>query len=108
MTMQPIPTLVTFRKRRIRLKICARQVIEQHVDADVEQITPPPYQAIKYRLLVGQQPVVTPIQLTDLWISAISQPAPSRSIIALRANHSLRMLHSLPGPRQRYATSTIS
>src|SRR5580693_3079575 len=62
----PEAPLVAFRKRRIRLEIGARQVIEQHVVADVEQVSPPPRQVIKDRLLVHQQPVVTAVQLVDL------------------------------------------
>src|SRR3979490_1055213 len=49
-----------------RAKIGARQVVEQHVVADVEQIAPPPRQVIKDRLLVHQQPVMTAIQLVNL------------------------------------------
>jgi hypothetical protein len=58
--------LVAFRKRRIRLEVCARQVVEQHVVADVEQIAPPHRQVIEDRLLVDQQPIMAAIQLVDL------------------------------------------
>src|SRR3984893_11287773 len=47
--------LVAFRKRRIRLEIGAGQIIEQHVIADVEQISPSSHQMIEDRLLVAQQ-----------------------------------------------------
>src|SRR5205807_8921016 len=62
----PVPALVAFRKRRIRLEVGARQVVEQHVVADVEQVAPPPHQVIEDRLLVRQQPVMAAIQLVDL------------------------------------------
>ena len=62
----PEAALVAFRKRRIGLEIGARQIVEQHVVADVEQIAPPSHQVIEDRLLVRQQPVVTAIQLVDL------------------------------------------
>jgi hypothetical protein len=67
----PVAALVTFRKRRVRLEIGARQIVEQHVVADVEQIAPPPRQVIKDRLFVRQQPVVTAVQLVDLGQSGI-------------------------------------
>jgi hypothetical protein len=62
----PEAALVTLRKRRIRLEIGARQIVKQHVVADVEQVAPPPRQVIKDRLFVHQQPVVTAVQLVDL------------------------------------------
>src|SRR5215472_9294654 len=61
----PKAPLVAFRKWWIGLEIGARQVIEQHVVADIEQIAPPPHQMIEDRLLVHQQPVVTAVQLVD-------------------------------------------
>ena len=62
----PEAPLVAFRKRRIGLEISARQIIEQHVVADVEQVAPPSRQVIKDRLFVHQEPVVTAVQLVDL------------------------------------------
>ena len=62
----PEAALVAFRERRIRLEVGARQIIEQHIVADVEQIAPPSHQMIEDRLLVGQQSVMTAIQLVDL------------------------------------------
>src|SRR5205814_6187331 len=62
----PEAALVALRTWRIRLEISARQVVEQHVVADVEQVSPPPRQVIKDRLLVHQQPIVTAVQLVDL------------------------------------------
>ena len=61
----PKAPLVAFRKWWIGLEIGARQVVEQHVVADIEQIAPPPHQMIEDRLLVHQQPVVTAVQLVD-------------------------------------------
>ena len=57
--------LVAFRKRWIRFEVRARQIVEQHVIADVEQIAPPRRQVIEDRLLVGQQPVMAAIELVD-------------------------------------------
>src|SRR5258705_7103223 len=62
----PEAALVAFRKRRIRFEVCARQIIKQHVVADVEQVAPPSHQVIEDRLLVPQQSVMTAIQLVDL------------------------------------------
>jgi hypothetical protein len=62
----PEAALVAFRERWIRLEIGARQIVEQHVVADVEQIAPPSHQVIEDRLLVREQSVVTTIQLVDL------------------------------------------
>src|SRR6476646_1187036 len=62
----PETALVAFRERRIRLEIGARQIVEQRVVADVEQIAPPSHQMIEDRLLVRQQSVMTAIQLVDL------------------------------------------
>src|SRR5437868_15437870 len=45
-----------------RAEVGARQLIEEHVVADVEQAAPPFHQLIEHRLLVGQQPVVTAVQ----------------------------------------------
>src|SRR5438105_3326029 len=49
-----------------RAEIGARQIIEQHVVADVEQIAPASHQMIEERLLVHQQPVMAAVQLVDL------------------------------------------
>ena len=62
----PEAPLVAFRKRRIGLEIGARQVVQQHVVADVEQVAPPRRQVIEDRLFVHQQPVMTTIELVDL------------------------------------------
>jgi hypothetical protein len=40
------------RLRRIALEIRARQVVEQHIEADVEQISPSTHQVIEQRRLV--------------------------------------------------------
>ena len=62
----PEAALVAFRKRRIRLEIGTRQIVEQHVVADVEQVAPASCQMVEDRLLVRQQPIMTAIQLVDL------------------------------------------
>jgi hypothetical protein len=62
----PEAALVAFWKRPIRFEIGARQIVEQHVVADVEQVSPPSHQMIEDRLLVGEQSVMTTIQLVDL------------------------------------------
>ena len=90
--------LVAFRKRRIRLEVCARQVIEQNVVADVEQIAPPRRQVIEDRLLVDQQPVMAAVELVDLGKPRILA---KRSASALRRNHSRCSRHSLPGASKR-------
>src|ERR1700739_1260491 len=44
----------------------ARQIVQQHVVADVEQVPPSSRQVVKDRLLVDQRPVMTAVQLVDL------------------------------------------
>ena len=58
-------SLVALWKRRIGLEIGAGQIVEQHIEADVEQVAPAPDQMIEQGLLVFEQPVVTAIQLVD-------------------------------------------
>jgi hypothetical protein len=48
----PETALVLLIKRRIGFKICARQVIKQHIKVDIEQGAPARHQVIKDRLLV--------------------------------------------------------
>src|SRR3982074_1892785 len=48
-----------------RAEIGAGQIVEQHIEADVEQVAPAPDQMIEQGLLVFEQPVVTAIQLVD-------------------------------------------
>src|SRR6266446_808880 len=60
-----VASLVAFGKRRIGLEIGAGQIVEQHIEADVEQVAPAPDQMIEQGLLVFEQPVVTAIQLVD-------------------------------------------
>jgi hypothetical protein len=60
-----VASLVAFGKRRIGLEIGAGQIVEQHIEANVEQVAPAPDQMIEQGLLVFEQPVVTAIQLVD-------------------------------------------
>jgi len=49
--------LVLLRERRIGLQVRARQIVQQHLEAGVEQIAPAPHQMIEHRRLVLQKPV---------------------------------------------------
>src|ERR1700745_129064 len=49
-----------------RAEIGARQIVQQHVVADVEQVPPSSRQVVKDRVLVDQRPVMTAVQLVDL------------------------------------------
>jgi hypothetical protein len=56
------PALVVLGKRRVGLEIGAGQIVQQHVEGDVEQVPPAPYQVIEQSLLVLQQPVVAAVE----------------------------------------------
>ena len=60
------PALVALVKRRVRLEVSARQIVEQDIELDVEQILPPAHQMVEHRALVFQYPVVTRIELMDV------------------------------------------
>jgi hypothetical protein len=68
---------------RIHPGIRARQVIQQDIEAGVEQIGPAREQVTERRLLVGQQEIVTGAELVGL---DESKSAPRRSTMALLAN----------------------
>ena len=50
-----------------------KPAVEQHVVADVEQVSPPSRQVIKDRLFARQQPVVAAVQLVDLGLLSVSK-----------------------------------
>jgi hypothetical protein len=58
--------LVAVGKRRLGLEIRAGQIVEQEIEAGVEQVAPAARQMIEQRLFVFQQPVVAAIELVDL------------------------------------------
>ena len=93
-----VAALVALGKRRIGFEIRAGQVVQQHVEACVEQIPPAPDQVIEQRLLVRQQAVMTGVELVDLGQREV---APSKSASALRSNHARCNRHSLPGASNR-------
>jgi hypothetical protein len=57
---------------RLRSRACpgegrgARQIVEQDIEVDVEQVAPTPDQMVEQRLLVFEQPIVTAVELVDL------------------------------------------
>jgi hypothetical protein len=53
---------IRIRQRRIDLKVSGREVIQQHIEADVEQIAPTAHQMIEQRRLVLEQQVVTVVE----------------------------------------------
>jgi ABC transporter family protein len=60
------PVFGVVRRWRIAFEIGARQIIEQHVEGDVEKVPPSIHQMIKHRPLVLEQPVVTPIERVNI------------------------------------------
>jgi hypothetical protein len=65
--------LVAFGKRRIGFEIGACQIVEQHVGADVEQITPPRRQMIDRRHACFWESLISPYNVT-LYIPSGAQP----------------------------------
>ncbi len=61
-----VAALVLLVGRRIGLEIRAREVIQQHIEARVEQIPPATHQMIEQRLLVLEQPVVTGVERVNV------------------------------------------
>jgi hypothetical protein len=53
-------------ERRISLETGAGQIIQQHLEAGIEQVSPTGHQMVEQRLLVLQQMVVAGGQLVDL------------------------------------------
>lgn len=49
-------------QRRIDLEVRARQVIQQHIEADVEQVAPARNQMIEQRRLVLEQQIVAVVE----------------------------------------------
>ena len=101
----PEAPLIAFRKRRIRLEIGARQIVQQDVVADVEQVAPPHRQMIEHRLFVDQQPVVAAVQLVDLGQPGIlAQQIGQSAALALRWS---RLFGQLPGRNKLKAGSRL-
>ena len=59
-------SFVVLGKRRLGLEIRADQIIEQEIEARVEQVAPALRQMIEQHLLVLQQPIMTATELVDL------------------------------------------
>jgi len=59
------PALVALRKRRLRLEVGAGQIVEQDVEAGIEQVPPPARQVIEQRRLVLQQTIVAAVEFVD-------------------------------------------
>ena len=74
------PALVALRKRRLRLEVGAGQIVEQDVEAGIEQVPPPARQMIEQRLLVLQQTIMAAVELVDFRQAEIGaqqiEPAP--------------------------------
>ncbi len=58
--------LVAFGERRAGFKVSAGQIVEQHVETDVEQVVPALPQVLEQRVLMREQTIMTGIQLVDL------------------------------------------
>ena len=94
-----VAALVALRHvRGVDLEVGAGQIVEQHVEVDVEQVAPALHQMREQRVLVLQQQVMAGIELVRLGQTEV---APSRSAMALLPNHSRCSFHSLPGAISR-------
>jgi len=56
------PPHIVLIERRIGLEVGTRQVIQQHLEADVEQIAPATHQMLKQHLLVLKQAPMTAVE----------------------------------------------
>lgn len=72
-----VAALIILGERRIALEIRARQIVQQHVELHAEQVLPPFLQEAEQRLLVLEQPVVTPLErvLADERLVLVEQVA---------------------------------
>ena len=61
-----VPTRVACWEGGIGFEVGAGQIIEQHIEVDIEQVAPASDQMVEQRLLVFEQPIVTAVQLVDL------------------------------------------
>lgn len=57
-----VPALVRLVVRRIGFEIGAGEVVQEQIEARIEQIPPTIHQVIEQRLLVHEQPVVTVVE----------------------------------------------
>ena len=83
-----------------------REVIQEHIEAGVEQIAPATHQVIEQRLLVLEQPVVTGVERVN-----VGQRGIGTQQIAQRAALKpvpMQVATRCPGDSSRYATSTNS
>jgi hypothetical protein len=86
-------------QRWIGLEVRAREVIQEHIEAGVEQIPPPSHQVIEQRLLVLEQPVVTGVERVNVGKRGIgTQQIAERGS---RSNQCRCNRHSLPGDKSR-------
>ena len=98
-----VATLVACWEWRIGLEVGAGQVVQQHVEASVEQVPPPRHQVIEQSLFVREQPVVTGVELVDLRQSEVRaeqirqraafEPLTVQSPLAARRQKSVRHQH---------------
>lgn len=86
--------LILLVERRVGLEVGAGEVIQEHIEAGVEQIPPAAHQVIEHRLLVLEQPVVTGIKGVNVGQRgigpqhiaqrAVLKPVPMQSPLAAR------------------------
>ena len=77
-----VAALILIVGRRIGLEIRAREVIQEHIEAHVEQIAPATHQVIEQRLLVLKQPIVTGVERVNVSQRSIcAQQVPQRTVL---------------------------
>lgn len=62
----PEAALVAVGEWRVGFEVGAGQVVEQHVEAGIEQVTPALLQMPEQRILMGQQAIMAGVELVDL------------------------------------------
>jgi hypothetical protein len=98
-----VPALAALWERRIGLEIGAGQIVQQHVEAGVEQVAPARDQMLEQRVLVCQQQIMTGIELVDLGQGKIRaqqirqraarEPLPMQAPLAPRRQQPVRRQH---------------
>ena len=121
-----MPALVAFRQCcGVDLKVSAGQIVEQHIEAGVEQVPPAPDQMGKQRVLVRRQPVVTGVRLVrfgqtkigaqEIGHGAVAEPLAMQLPFAARGDQPIRRRNlenllparSLPARQQTFGPEPI-
>jgi len=98
-----VAALIVFICRWIGFEVRAREIIQEHIEARVEQIPPATYQVIEHGLFVRKQPVVTTVERMDVGKRGIGakqitertplKPVPMQAPLATRRQEPIRHQH---------------